>query len=341
MEFKRYNTFEALANFNNDWNHLLENSASHVPFLRFEYLQSWWQTRGGGEWPEDSQLVIIAAFREDQLVGIAPLFQALNLDGKPALMFLGAIEVSDFLDFIVRPEDLPEFSRGLLDFLSEDKSIPSWEVLDLYNILEDSPSFNILNAEADRRGWDYKKTSLQRSPYIPLPADFESYLAGIDKKQRHEIRRKLRNIEQGPQETALYFTTDPHQLETDVETFINMMAQDPYKKDFLTKEMRQHIHNTAKAAFDQGWFQLAFLTLDGGKAAANMSFIYNNRLWLYNSGWDWDYREYSPGWVLLANLIQWAVEQGITEFDFMRGDEDYKYKFGGIDRQIYRVVLKK
>ena len=118
-----------------------------------------------------------------------------------------------------------------------------------------------------------------------------------------------------------------------------MMAQDPNKREFLTDAMRQHIHNTARIAFENGWLQMAFFTLDGNKAAANMSFNYNQRLWLYNSGWDWDYRDYSPGWILIAYLIQWANEHSIEEFDFMRGDEPYKYKFGGIDRHIYRVTL--
>jgi hypothetical protein len=35
-----------------EWNELLANSASHVPFLRNEYLSTWWQTLGGGEWPQ-------------------------------------------------------------------------------------------------------------------------------------------------------------------------------------------------------------------------------------------------------------------------------------------------
>ncbi len=341
MDFKIYNTFNPLSKIKNNWNQLLQLSASHVPFLRFEYLQTWWETRGGGEWPEDSQLIIIAAYEDDRLLGAAPLFHTRNKEGKPALMFVGAIEVSDFLDFIALPEGLPDFIKGMLDVLISDQSIPAWEVLDLYNILEDSPSFKSLSSEAEIRGWHYQKSPLQPSPYIPLPDDFETYLAGIDKKQRHEIRRKLRNVEQSLSEGSLYITQSEDQLNSDVETFINMMAQDPNKKDFLTPQMRQHIRNTAQTAFNEGWLQLAFFTLDGGKAAANMSFIFNDRLWLYNSGWDWDFREFSPGWVLLANLIQWAVEQGINEFDFMRGDEDYKYKFGGIDRQIFRVAITK
>jgi CelD/BcsL family acetyltransferase involved in cellulose biosynthesis len=104
--------------------------------------------------------------------------------------------------------------------------------------------------------------------------------------------------------------------------------------------MRQHIHNTARVALENGWLHLAFYTLGGAKAAANLSFLWDNRVWLYNSGWDWEFRSFSPGWLLLANLIRWATENGISAFDFMRGDENYKYKFGGVDRYVERAVLK-
>jgi len=339
MDFRRYTTFEELASLQDDWNHLLQKSASHVPFLTYEYLQAWWETRGGGEWPENSELILIAAFRDEALVGVAPLFHTENILGKPALMFIGAIEVSDFLDFILPPEDLPEFIHGLLAFLLNDDSIPHWELLDLYNILEESPTLDILQAEAEKRGWEHKQIHLQPSPNIPLPGDFDTYLANIDKKQRHEIRRKLRNVEQSLAEGSLYITQDPDRLKADVDAFITMMAQDPNKHEFLTDAMREHLRLTAQTTFDQGWLHLAFFTLDGDKAAGNMSFNFNNRLWLYNSGWEWEYREYSPGWVLLAYLIEWACNNGIEELDFMRGDESYKYRFGGIDRHVYRVTL--
>jgi CelD/BcsL family acetyltransferase involved in cellulose biosynthesis len=70
-----------------------------------------------------------------------------------------------------------------------------------------------------------------------------------------------------------------------------------------------------------------------------MSFNFNERLWLYNSGWEWEFREFSPGWLLLTYLIEWAIENGIKALDFMRGDEDYKYKFGGVDRSVFRATL--
>lgn len=341
MEFHHYKTFEGLAKYKKEWDHLLKSSASHVPFLTLEYQQAWWETRGGGEWPEESELVLVGAFQDQRLVGIAPLFQTINAHGKPTLMFVGAVEISDFLDIIVHPKDLSTFITGLIDFLMNTPGIPSWETMELDNLLEDTPTIKALKTEAERRGWSFDQVHLQPAPYIPLQNDYQTYLAGIDKKQRHEIRRKVRKVEQGLAEGMLYFTRDINHLETDVDAFIEMMAQDPNKHKFLTEKMRQHLHITAQTAFDHNWLQLAFFTLDGNNAAANMSFIFNDRLWLYNSGWEWDFRDLSPGWVLLAHLIQWATENGIKEFDLMRGDEPYKYKFGGVDRHVYRVIIAK
>jgi CelD/BcsL family acetyltransferase involved in cellulose biosynthesis len=167
-----------------------------------------------------------------------------------------------------------------------------------------------------------------------LPDTFSAYLEEIDGKQRREIRRKLRNLESSFLDGELVFANDPDRLHDEVDVLMTMMARDPLKRDFLTEAMRQHLHNIAQVAFENGWLKLAFFMIDGEKAAANMSFNFNKRLWLYNSGWEWEYREFPPGWLLLAYLIEWATEQGIQEFDFLRGDEVYKYKFGGIDRHV-------
>ena len=341
MEFKKTADFNALAEYYEDWNRLLKQSVSPVPFLTPEYLDAWWQTRGGGEWPAESELVLVAAFDDSALVGVAPLFSANNREGIPALMFVGTVEVSDFLDFVVTREKLPEFLSGLLDFLLKSEDLPTWEVLDLYNLLDSSPTLAALQTEADERGWSYTQTRLQPSPVVDLPGDFETYLMSLDKKQRHEIRRKLRNAAADPVTPGLYFVEDPEILDAEVDAFIDMMAQDPEKQAFLTEPMRAHIHNTARVALENGWLQLAFYTLDGKKAAAHLSFLWEDRIWLYNSGWEWAFRSYSPGWLLMANLLRWATEHDISAFDFMRGDEDYKYKFGGVDRFVERVTLAK
>lgn len=334
MEFKLHTTFESLEPLARAWDDMLAESITDAPFLRFNYLRDWWQTLGGGEWPQ-AELAVVTAHEADALIGIAPLFQAVNQDGTPALLLLGSIEISDYLDLIVRPADLTRFVNGLLDFLAS--SLPdSWRALDWVNLPEASPTLAALEADASARGWTFTRETYQPAPYIPLPADFDTYLASIDKKQRHEIRRKMRRAAESEIPVRWYLVEDESTLEAEMDAFFTLMTQDPAKEKFLTEPMRRAMLATAQTALRGGWLWLAFLEVDGKKAAGAFNFDYGNRLWGYNSGVDRAFNEFSPGWVLLAHSLQWACEHGRSEFDFMRGNEEYKYRFGGRDRLVMR-----
>ena len=339
MNFKLLTTFEALDLLSGPWNAILEESASHVPFLRHEYLRTWWQTLGGGEWKQ-ADLLVVVAYEGEKIVGIAPLFFSHNRQGEPALLLVGSIEVSDYLDVIARPEDLPAFIDGLFNFL-QSQNLPPWKVLDWYNLFENSPTLPAMQSAADRLGWTYSCDRLQHSPHILLPGSWEDYLAGIDKKQRHEIRRKMRRLEESGLEVRAYVVEDQEALKAEAEAFLALMAQDPEKAAFLSPAMREFMHSVIRCAFTAGCLQLAFLEINGEKAAAYLNFDYLNRIWVYNSGLDRKFTEFSPGWVLLGYLLKWANEQKAVEFDFMRGDEEYKYRFGAVDRFVVRATVRR
>jgi len=178
-----------------EWNALLDGGVTRVPFLRAEYQQAWWSERGGGEWPQAELLVVSARAGDGALVGIAPLFQAKNREGRPALLLIGSIEISDYLDFVVAREQVEAFCSGLLDRLAADDA-PVWQVLDFYNIPASSPTRSALGRAAGAHGWAAGEQLLMPVPAINLPGDWETYLATmVDKKERQEIRRKLRRSE--------------------------------------------------------------------------------------------------------------------------------------------------
>jgi CelD/BcsL family acetyltransferase involved in cellulose biosynthesis len=339
MEFILHTSFESLSPLAPEWDAILPESVTDAPFLRFEYLRDWWNTLGGGEW-EQAELAVVTAHEADRLVGVAPLFHTINRDGQPALLLLGSIEISDYLDLIVRPTDLPRFINGLMDFLIT-SGVKEWHTLDWYNLPEASPSLAALEAEAARRAWNFSREVYQPAPYIPLPGDFETYLAGIEKKQRHEIRRKMRRAAENMEPVRWYLVEDEASLDGEMEGFFELMTQDPAKQKFLTEPMRRQMRATAHTALQGGWLWLAFLEVGGRKAAGAFNFDYDGRLWGYNSGVNREFIELSPGWVLLAHSLQWACEHGRSEFDFMRGNEEYKYRFGGKDRQVMRIRLSR
>ena len=316
------------------WNNLVEQSIADTPFSRHEYLSDWWKTLGGGEWKQ-AELVLISATENDQLVGIAPLFIT-EYDGRQALMLVGSIEISDYLDLIVRADDLPRFLSGLLDFLaSRFASNDNWSGVDWYNLPDSAPTPAALKTESGRRGWTHHEEIYRPTPRIALNGSFEEYLSRLDKKQRHEIRRKMRRAAESGK-VRFYVVDKDADIETELDSFFHLMVQDPNKAMFLRDAMRDQMSTTIRAAHEGGYLWLGFLEVDGIKAAASLNFDYKNKLWGYNSGVRRDFMELSPGWVLLAHVIQWCCENNRYEFDFMRGDEEYKYRFGGVNRYVMR-----
>jgi CelD/BcsL family acetyltransferase involved in cellulose biosynthesis len=332
MDFILHNDFSSISE--TEWNTLVEQSISDVPFLRHEYLSQWWQTLGGGEWKQ-AELVLISARENNKLIGIAPLFKA-EYEGRAALLLIGSIEISDYLDLIVRPDDLPRFLSGLMDFLAQSSTYNGLP-FDWYNIPDSSPTLAALKAESERRGLTYHEGVYRPTPRIALSRSFDDYLAHIEKKQRHEIRRKMRRAAESEIPVRFYVVEDAAALESETEAFFQLMEHDSNKANFLTPSMRAQMKSAIRTGFEHGYLWLAFLTVDGVKAAACLNFDYKNKLWGYNSGVSREYMELSPGWVLLGHQLQWACEHGRAEFDFMRGDEEYKYRFGAVNRYVIRA----
>ena len=322
-------------NLKQDWNALLSQSASHVPFLRHEYLFQWWQNLGGGEWESGDLVILIQRDQDRKISGIAPFFIR-----DQQVLFIGSYEISDYLDLITTPNNLAEFVRESFDFLISDQ-FPTWRTLDLYNIPEGSPSIQILEQAARAADFQTNLEIIQPAPAIQLPTSWQAYLDSLEDRYNQEISRKNKNAETYFLPVDWYIVNEEHVLDQELDDFLDLMINNPEKEKFLTDQMKKKIKESARAAFEEGWLQLAFLTVGDIKAAGYLNFDFNGKIWVYNSGINSVFENLSPGWVLLSRIIQWAIEEGKTEFDFMRGDETYKYQFGGIDQNVFHLQIKK
>ena len=318
-----------------DWNSLLTDSASHVPFLRHEYLANWWQTLGGGEWENGNLAVLLHRDENNTLDGIAPFF--LN---QEKILFLGSFEISDYLDFIAPPNVLPALISETIKMLSSDE-FPEWKTLDLYNIPENSPSIPLLRQAVQEAGFKAQVEIIQPAPAISLPTTWQEYLDSLDDRYRHEIERKNRKAEGYFLPVDWYIVDNDQNIENELDDFLGLMANSPEKESFLTDQMINQIKMSALAAHQEGWLQLAFMVVGDIKAAGYLNFDFDGKIWVYNSGINPLFENISPGWVLLSKLINWSIQEGRTGFDFMRGDEEYKFQFGGISKNILRMQISK
>jgi len=321
------------------WNDLLSRSVTDVPFLRHEFLSAWWQHRGGGEWPEEAELYILIARQEDGALAAAlPLFLSKNHAGKPALMLLGSVEIADFLDILAPAETLGVFLDAALVHLTSSDA-PVWETLEFSNLLEGTPTLAALEKAAEAHGLLYSHERLQPSPNISLPDDFETYMESLDGRYRREMLRKMRNAMGYFIPVKVERVGQDDDLAAEMDAFFTMMREESHKDAFLTDPMAAQMQAIAKAAFNHGWLDLRFLVVGREKAAGYFNFVYNDRVWVYNSARADKFDSLSPGIALMGLLIEEAIEQGYQDFDLMRGDEDYKYQLGGVDRWVVKAEI--
>jgi CelD/BcsL family acetyltransferase involved in cellulose biosynthesis len=324
--------FEELAG---EWNELLNRSAANTVFLTLEFQRVWWRYLGDGE------LLVVTMRDSGELVGIAPLFVAENAEGERVMATIGCVEVADYLDLIAAQGREKDVYTALVDYLMWPEA-PAWDVLGLCNIHQDSPTLAILPALVEAQGWTVSITKEDVCPVAQLPPTWDEYLLTLKKKHRHELRRKLRRAET-EEELSWYIAGSEHDVSSEIEDFLDLMAGSaPEKAEFLTPQMRSFFRQLANVMHDAGWLQLTFLKVGGEKVAAYFHFVYAGRVLVYNSGLNWqDFPQLSAGIVLAAYNIRHAIEQGIKVFDFMQGNERYKYHLGGKDAEVRRLTARK
>lgn len=334
LKFERITSRDRLESLHNEWNGLLPTNPTNEVFLTWEWQTTWWESYLPGD------LWVIAARDESgALVGIAPWFrEAESLVIRP----IGCVEVTDYLDIFVRPEHRSAFLSGLADLLYECRD--EYSRVNLCNNPGRSPTNEDLPRILTERGFTVNVRVQEVCPTIALPTDFETYLNGLDKKNRHECRRKMRRAEENDPKVEWYIVGPNHDLQAEIEQFIKLMAAShPEKTQFLDDPKNAAFFRAVMPKIAAcGWLHLCVLTVGGNAAAAYLNFDYNNRIMVYNSGLIPETYSYlSPGIVLLLYMIQHAIGQRRTEFDFLRGNEDYKYRMGGQDYPVREIQIYK
>lgn len=355
------------------WNALLARSSSNLIFLTRHYQEAWWRAFGT---TDDCSCPprILALSEGDNLVGLAPFYlapiQPADLDeeaarrpgagraqaragqaaqaaplavpalGERVVRLIGGVAVTDYLDIIAPPAHQEAAWRAILDYWAAHAA--EWDAIDLRSLPADSPSRRIVARLAAERGWNSWSEIEETCPALALPPDWETYLARLGKKDRHELRRKLRKAENAPVAISWRLVKQPAALPAAVETFIALHQRSSADKaDFMDSQMEAFFHSLPAVLGESGWLEVALLEVGGEPAAAYLSFDYHGRLYLYNSGYDPRFGEWSTGVVLLAERIQAAIGVGLPCFDFLRGDERYKYDFGGQDHFVHRVLIRR
>lgn len=309
------------------WESLLSQSPAQSIFFTPQWHELCWQSLRADGW----QLFLLSVRANGSPIGIVPLCRR-----KSSVCFIGNVEVSDYLDFVFQEGDEESFYGAILSALkSED-----WDTLDLHCLRSGSPTLTHLPPLARAAGFSVTLEEETVSPAVDLPDSWEAFLASLNKKHRHELRRKIRRLAQN--DTSRCYSLQGEDLAGGMDDFLRLHRVSSHEKAaFMDRQMESFFRTMVDRLAPWNWARLYFMEVDGKRVSTALCFHYGDEVLLYNSGFDPGYGWLSVGLLLKAFCVRDAIEAGKKRFDFLRGSEHYKYELGGADVPVYRCLVQR
>ncbi|HKC56121.1 MAG TPA: GNAT family N-acetyltransferase [Vicinamibacterales bacterium] len=313
-----YAAFVALED---EWNDAVERASVPHPFLRHEWVRTWWDSFQGNR-----ELHIIVVRDADRIIGIAPLMrEAATVYGLPIRrLALLANDHTPRTDFLVSG-NADEVYRAVWNALRDD--IDHWDVVQLTQLLKGSPTSVAMTRFAAAEGLPIGTWESSASPYLELSGTWDSYWASLPAKFRSNVRNRLSRLTQVG-EPALEILSDKRAIARACDDAWRLEASgwkdqegtsitsDPAVRTFYTL--------LAERGADCGWLRLVFLTVGGRRIAVSYSAVHDGRLFLLKTGHDREFHTCSPFKLLTYFAAQEGYARGLREIDFLGDTEPWK-----------------
>ncbi len=274
---------------------------------------------------------LTAVRQAEDIIGIAPLMLQ---NGEAS--FMGDTNVCDYQDFIVVPGKSDEFFNALLDDLNH-RGIKQ---LNLEAVRPDSTVQTALIDVAEARGCQVSCKKLDISYELELPETWDDYLLLLKGKQRHEIRRKLRRLDEAGN-VKYRIVENPARVKAEIDPFFKLFKMSRNDKEmFMTAEMTSFFRSLSQTLAEENMLKLFFLDFNGTPAAAVICFEYESGVYLYNNGFDIRFRSLSVGILSKVFSIKNSIQRGKQKYDFLKGAETYKSHLGGKELVLSRCKVE-
>lgn len=300
-----------------EWHDLWERDPAATPFQSPAWLVPWVRTFAGPDW------LVATMRRRGRLMAVLPLFCVDDVHGR-RLMSMGA-GISDYGDGVFDPEVGCEEASMLITALRD------WHAIELLQVPLESP---LLRAPAPE-GWSDCRRSAEPCPVMPLPTVLSRHM-------RQNLRYYRRRVERSGIEHAS--TSSGDAALTLLEGLFALHGarwQTRGSPGVLAEDKIRSFHRQAVPALaDAGLLRMHVLHRRGMPVAVGYILTAKVRAYDYITGFNPDLAALGLGTVLIGCTIEAAVEEGAREFDFLRGREDYKYRWGAHDRPTFARCLR-
>ncbi len=330
MPGARWITLSELEDRRDEWRALAAGSDFPSAFADPAWVLSWWKHFG-----QDHEPWTFA--QEDEagaLAGLAPLAFARSGIAR-TLSFAGGTW-NGLETTISRRGSEAELTGLLLDALATRRG--EWDTWRIQRLCVDSSlARTLLDGMGPLRAAAH---DVRLQPYLKLPGEMEAFEAQFGSKQRSTQRRKWRKLtELGAQARVV---EDPAEVASTLSRLLELRRGRAIAMGQRHKHMDARYEaflQEAVAALLPGGARLWRLDLDGEMIASRLNLVQGPREHSYLLGLGEGHANLSPGNMLELQAIADAISQGRSEFELGPGRDVYKYRLGGVDREVARLVV--
>lgn len=318
----------AMACLATEWSQLADRCPTSL-FVTPEWVHAWWMTIG-----RDVEPHIITAreqhpdHEEGRLLAVWPLGLSTVEYGRLKVRLLSpmgeALASGDRLDPLVAAVGLEgELLSQVREQARAACDLVQWAELSRTGALSSALS-------EDAAAHRIRAVQPRVLPVADLPASYDEFASRLGKKLRGHVRRQ-EQIAREQYGLRWRLNDDGTSLRSAIEAFAGLHEQCWQHRgkqgNLAESRFRGFVEYFAESAAQRGWLRLHRLC-DGEKTlAALMAFHHNGRAYYYQSGWDPAIAKLSPGSLCVARAVRTAIAEGMTLFDFLRGDEAYKQRW--------------
>jgi CelD/BcsL family acetyltransferase involved in cellulose biosynthesis len=332
MDYMRVNEINSSKDFmslKEKWNELLQASQRMV-FSTFEWLATWWKYFGHGR-----KLKLLTVEDHGEIIAIAPLMYSIHkiLGFRRGIIeFIGTPD-SDYNNFIITKRH-SECLKMFIDHLYE--APENWECISLLDIPEKAECLQYLAQVSETL------KQVHQCPVLLLPSSYAEFLQNFNYNKRRYFKRNMKRLEHAFTVEFVDYST-PEKVNEGMHILFKLHQKrwqsKGFKGVFADSTTRNFHLELAKTFALKNWLCLYALKLSGEVAAVEYGFRFNSKYYAYLNGFDPEYAHYGVGNLLRLLAIRKFIQEGIVEFDFLRGAEEYKKWWGAVPRWNYQAVI--
>jgi CelD/BcsL family acetyltransferase involved in cellulose biosynthesis/glycosyltransferase involved in cell wall biosynthesis len=309
---------QALGRLRDEWQALWEGTARATIFQSPAWLLAYATHLFDGE-------LRVLTFRQGaRLVGLAPFF--VWRDGETRMLSLLGAGHSDYQDLLLAPDSEVGCRAALGTWLADAKL---WDRIEWSELVEGSPLLDpaLATGRRDRVLPQEVCPALSLEAPDPVPPSMRKSVEYARRRARREAGLRVEEATAANLDRLLATLEALHAIRWPQRT-----AQAP---------VRAFHRQVAEQLLGQQRLLLFTVELAGEPAAVLQGFRDPGATRYYRGGFDPRFARFSPGLLAVGHAIDSAMACGSRLFDFLRGAEPYKYRWGARDRtRLHRRIIE-